>query len=133
MGYNSRNTFKSTVSNDFVPGVDKWTGLEVQSAFSNMADSVSWESQKTVLSSATYDCSVGNLQEITLSGNVSLVISNPESGKYYTLIKKGAFTLALPTSQFTTSTATIPAGTAVLTFLYDGTNYFFSFAVYSNT
>jgi hypothetical protein len=73
------------------------------------------------------------LQQITLTGNETLTVSNAEAGKYYTLIKKGAFTLTLPTSEFSASGSATGTGTTIVTFLYDGTDYYFSFATYSAT
>jgi hypothetical protein len=131
--YRTKAQFKSENTAAFTPGVKKWTGLEVQGGFGNAADSVFWIDQKVVMSALNYDCSLGSLQEKTLTGNSTLTISNAVAGMYYTLIKKGAFTLTLPSGQFTGSTSVVPSGTAVVTFLYDGTNYYFNFASYLST
>jgi hypothetical protein len=133
MSYQSKSTWKTNTSGSFTPGSDKWTGQEVEDAFINMADSVAWESQKHIMSSNTYDCSNGNLQERTLSANGTLAITGAEAGKYYTLIKKGAFTLTLPTSEFSASGSVTGTGTTVITFLFDGTDYYFNFSTYSAT
>lgn len=133
MAYRGRSTFKSETDASFIPGSNKWTGQEVEDAFLNMADSVTWESQKYTMSSNTYDCTNGNLQERTLTGNGTLSIINPEAGKYYTLIKKGAYTLTLPTGEFSASGTATGTGTTIITFLYDGTDYYFSFSTYSAT
>lgn len=131
--YRTKAQFKSENTAAFTPGVNKWTGLEVQGGFGNAADSVFWIDQKVTMAALTYDCSLGSLQEKTLISNSVLSITNAVAGMYYTLIKKGAFTLTLPSGQFTGSTSLVPSGTAVVTFLYDGTNYFFNFASYSAT
>jgi len=133
MSYQNKTTWKSATSGSFTSGSDKWTGQEVEDAFINMADSVGWEFQKYTMSSNTYDCSNGNLQERTLSSNGTLAITNAEAGKYYTLIKKGAYTLTLPTSEFSASGSVTGTGTTVITFMYDGTDYYFSFATYTGT
>lgn len=133
MSYQNRNTWKTDTDASFTSGVNKWTGQEVEDAFLNLADSVAWESQKFTATPPTYNCSNGNLQEMTITGNSNLTISNVESGKYYTLIKKGNFTLGLPSSQFSASGSILPVGTVVLTFLYDGTNYFFNYSTYTAT
>ena len=133
MAYKAKATYKTETAAKFTPGSDQWTGQEVEDAFIDAADSVAWESQKYTATPSTYDCANGNLQEMTLSGNGTLVISNAEAGKYYTLIKKGAFTLTLPTSEFSASGSVTGTGTTVITFLYDGTDYYFSFSAYSAT
>lgn len=131
--YKSRSTYQSETGGSFTSGTDKWTGQEVEDAFLNLSDSVAWESRKVTMTSNLYDCSLGNLQERTLTGNGALTISSAEAGKYYTLIKKGAFTMSLPTGHFSGGGSTVPSGTVVVTFLYDGTNYFFSFTTYAST
>jgi hypothetical protein len=133
MSYKSRATYKTESGAAFVPGSNKWTGQEVEDGFINLADSVAWESQKFTMSNSTYDCANGNLQERTLSSNATLIITNAEAGKYYTLIKKGAFTLTLPTSEFSASGTVTGTSTTIITFLYDGTDYYFSFTSYSAT
>jgi hypothetical protein len=133
MSYQNKTTWKSATSNSFTSGSDKWSGQEVEDAFINMGDSVGWEFQKYTMGSNTYDCNNGNLQERTLSSNGTLAIINAEAGKYYTLIKKGAFTLALPASEFTSAASTVPVGTAVITFLYDGTDFYFNYSTYTGT
>ena len=133
MAYKSKATFWSTVSAFFVSGSNQWPGTELDTAFEDLKDSAAWEHQKYTMSSAAYDCANGNLQERTLTGNATLTISNAEAGKYYTLIKKGAYTLTLPTSEFSASGSVTGTGTTVITFLYDGTDYYFSFSTYSAT
>ena len=133
MSYQGRSTFKTNIDNSFTSGSNKWTGAEVEDSFTNMADSVAWESQRFTATPPTYNCSNGNLQQMTLTGNETLVISNAEAGKYYTLIKKGAFTLTMPTSEFSASGSVTGTGTTLITFLYDGTDYYFSFSTYSAT
>lgn len=133
MAYKSKTSWWSMVAAFFVSGSDKWTGAELDNAFEDMKDSVAWEHQKFTMTSNTYDCTNGNLQERTLTGNSSLTITNAEAGKYYTLIKKGAFTLTLPTSEFSASGSVTGTGTTIVTFFYDGTDYYFSFSTYSAT
>jgi hypothetical protein len=133
MSYQSRSAWKTATGDSFTSGSNKWTGQEVEDAFINMADSVAWEFQKFTMSSNTYDCSNGNLQERTLTGNSTLAITNAEAGKYYTLIKKGAFTLTLPTGEFSASGSVTGTGTTIVTFFYDGTDFYFSFSSYSGT
>lgn len=135
MSYTSKQAFKTANNNAFVPGVEKWQGAEVQNQFTNAADSVMWIDQKTSSSSVSgsynYDCSLGSLQQITLTGNVTnFTISNAVNGMYYTLIKKGAFTLTLPSGHFSSSGAVTNTTTTVITFMYDGSNYFFNFSSY---
>lgn len=133
MSYKSRSTFKTDTAASFTSGSDKWTGQEVEDRFTEIADSAAWEHQKYTMTSNTYDCANGNLQERTLTGNGTLVVSNAEAGKYYTLIKKGAYTLTLPTSEFSTSGTVTGTGTTIITFFYDGTDFYFSFSSYSAT
>jgi hypothetical protein len=133
MSYQSKSSWWSMVAAFFQAGISQWTGAELDTAFENMKDSVAWEHQKYTMTSNTYDCANGNLQERTLTGNGTLAVTGAEAGKYYTLIKKGNFTLALPTSEFSSSGATVPSGTAVITFMYDGTDLYFNFAAYSAT
>jgi hypothetical protein len=134
MAYKARATFLTDTAGSFTSGSNKWTGQEVEDRLVEIGDSAAWESQKyTISSGSLYNCANGNLQEITITGNVTLSISNPEAGKYYTLIKKGAFTLTLPTSGFSASGSVTGTGTTVITFLYDGTDYYFNFSTYSAT
>ena len=133
MAYKSKATFWSETDAKFVSGSDKWGGQELDDTFDDLSDSVAWEHQKYTMSSAAYDCANGNLQERTLTGNATLTITNAEAGKYYTLIKKGAFTLTLPSGEFSSSGSVTGTGTTVITFLYDGTDYYFNFSTYSAT
>jgi hypothetical protein len=134
MAYKARATYLTDTAASFTSGSNKWRGQEVEDRLTELGDSVAWESQKyTISSGSNYDCDNGNLQQITLSGNATLTISNAEAGKYYTLIKKGAFTLTLPTSEFSSSGSVTGTGTTIITFLYDGTDYYFSFSTYSAT
>jgi hypothetical protein len=133
MAYKARATFLTDTAGSFTSGSNKWTGQEVEDRLIELGDSVAWESQAVTATPATYDCDDGNLQIMTLVGNVSLTINNAEAGKYYTLIKKGAFTLTLPTSEFSASGTVTGTGTTIITFLYDGTDYYFSFSTYSAT
>lgn len=133
MAYKNRSTFKTDTATSFTSGSDKWTGQEVEDRFTEIADSAAWESQKYTMTSNTYDCANGNLQERTLTGNGTLVVSNAEAGKYYTLIKKGAYTLTLPTSEFSASGSVTGTGTTIITFMFDGTDIYFSFSTYSAT
>jgi hypothetical protein len=134
MAYKSRATFLTDTASSFTSSVNKWTGQEVEDRLTEIGDSAAWESQKyTIASGSNYDCDNGNLQQITLTGNATLIVSNAESGKYYTLIKKGAFALTLPTSEFSASGSVTGTGTTIITFLYDGADYYFSFATYSAT
>jgi hypothetical protein len=133
MAYKARQTFLTDTAGSFTSGSNKWTGQEVEDRLLEIGDSAAWESQKVTATPTTYNCSSGNLQEMTLTGNGTLIITNAEAGKYYTLIKKGAFTLTLPTSEFSASGSVTGTGTTVITFLYDGTDYYFNFSAYSAT
>jgi hypothetical protein len=133
MAYKSKNTFWTETNAKFVSGSDKWTGDELDGSFEDLKDSIAWEHQKYTMSSAVYDCENGNLQERTLTGNATLSITNAVSGKYYTLIKKGAFTLTLPAGEFSASGSVTGTGTTVITFMYDGTDYYFNFSTYTGT
>lgn len=135
MSYKSRQAFINENAAAFIPGVNKWTGAEVQNQFANAADSTMWIDRKlstpNVTGSFNYDCAVSSLQEVTLTGNVTaLTISNAVQGMYYTLIKKGAFTLQLPTGNFSANGNTTNTTTTVITFMYDGSNYYFNFSTY---
>jgi hypothetical protein len=70
---------------------------------------------------------------MTLTSNLNLSITNPVAGQYYTLIKKGAYTLGLPTGEYSASGLTTGTATTIINFLYDGTDYYFTFASYSGT
>ena len=134
MSYKSKIQWLADNAARYIAGVKKWNPVEDQNHRANMADSVAWEHQKYTMTSNTYDCTAnGNLQERTLSSNGTLTVTNPEAGKYYTLIKKGAFTLTLPTGHYSSSGAATGTGTTVITFFYDGSNLFFSFTTYSAT
>jgi hypothetical protein len=133
MAYKSKATFWSETDAKFVSGSNQWTGPEIDSTFDDLSDSVAWEHQKYTMTTNTYDGANGNLQERTLTENSTLVVTGCEAGKYYTLIKKGAYTLTLPTSEFSASGSVTGSGTTVITFLYDGTDYYFSFSTYSTT
>jgi hypothetical protein len=134
MAYKARSTFLTDTAGSFTSSSNKWTGQEVEDRLIEIGDSAAWESQKyTIASGSNYDGDNGNLQEITLAGNATLTTSNLEAGKYYTLIKKGAFTLTLPTSEFSASGSVTGTGTTVITFMYDGTDIYFSFSTYSAT
>jgi hypothetical protein len=130
MSYKSKSNFKQENTDAFTSGSNKWTGDEVQSGFANVADSAMWIDEKITMSALNYDCSLSSLQEKTLTVNSALTISNPVAGQYYTLIKKGAYTLTLPAG-FSASGSVTGTGTTVITFMYDGTSYFFNFATYS--
>ncbi len=133
MAYKSRSTWWTEANAKFTGSGNKWEGQELDDTLQDLKDSVAWEHQKFTMASNTYDCSNGNLQERTLTGNSTLTVTNAEPGKYYTLIKKGAFTLTLPTGEFSASGSVTGTGTTVITFLYDGTDFYFSFAPYSAT
>jgi|688.fasta_scaffold355032_4 hypothetical protein len=128
-----RSTLWTDADAKFTGSGNKWEGQELDDTIDDIIDSTAFEDVKYTMSSNTYDCSNGNLQERTLSSNGTLAITNAEAGRYYTLIKKGAFTLALPASEFTSAASTVPVGTAVITFLYDGTDYYFNYALYTGT
>jgi hypothetical protein len=133
MAYKSRATYKSETAAKFTSGSDQWTGQEVEDMGIDVGDSAAWEDRKFTMTTNTYDCANGNLQERTLASNGTLAITGAEAGKYYTLIKKGAFTLTLPTSEFSASGSVTGTGTTVITFLFDGTDYYFNFSTYSAT
>jgi hypothetical protein len=133
MSYTAKSTYKTNAAADFTSGTDQWTGQEVEDNFIDMADSVMWIDQKVTMAALNYDCTLGALQEKTLTGNSTLTISGAVAGMYYTLIKKGAFTLTLPTGEFSASGSATGTGTTVITFMYDGTDYYFNFSSYSAT
>jgi hypothetical protein len=133
MSYKSRSTFLTDTAGAFTSGSDQWTGQEVEDRLLELGDSVAWESQKYTMTSNVFDAANGNLQERTLTGNSTLTVTGCEAGKYYTLIKKGAYTFTLPTSEFSSSGSVTGTGTVVITFLYDGTDYYFSFSTFSAT
>lgn len=133
MARKTRSSYNSDTAGKFTSGSDQWTGQEVEDSLLEVGENAAWESTKYTMSSNTYDCNNGNLQERTLSSNGTLSISNAEAGRYYTLIKKGAYTLTMPTSEFSSSGAATGTGTTVVTFFYDGTDYYFSFSTYSAT
>lgn len=131
MSYKSKTTFKSENTAAYAVGTNKWTGLEVQSIFANIADSVPWIDQKVTMAALNYDCSLSSLQEKTLTVNSTLTITNAVAGQYYTLIKKGSFTLSLPSGRYSASGSVTGTGLTVITFLFDGTDYFFNFSTYT--
>lgn len=133
MSYKTNQAFKIDNASFFQANSVKWTGAHVQEQLNALADSVPWVDQKVQMAALNYDCSLGALQEKTLTGNSSLTVSNPVAGKYYTLIKKGNFTLNLPSGEYSSSGTSLPAGVVLLTFMYDGNDYFFNFSVYTNT
>lgn len=135
MSYKSRQAFINENDAAFIPGVKKWTGVQVQNQFRNAAESTMWIDRKLSTSNITgsfnYDCAISSLQEVILTGNVTtLTISNAVQGMYYTLIKKGTFTLQLPTGNFSASGNITNTTNTVITFMYDGTNYYFNFSSY---
>jgi hypothetical protein len=131
MSYKSKTTFKTENTAAFTTGTNKWTGQEVQNTFANVADSVPWIDQKVTMAALNYDCSLSSLQEKTLTVNSTLTISNPVAGMVYTLIKKGAYTLNLPVGKFSASGSVTGTGTTIITFLFDGADYYFNFATYT--
>lgn len=135
MAYKSRETWWSEADAKFTGAGNKWEGQELDDSLADLKDSVAWEHQKYTMTSNTYDCTNGNLQERTLTSNGTLAITNAEAGKYYTLIIKGNFTLTLPTSEFQAGGAIVPASTntRILTFLFDGTDIYFNHNTYQAT
>jgi hypothetical protein len=131
MSYKSKSSFLSDNSANFSSGSVKWTGTSLQSQFANMPDSVMWIDQKVSMSTNNYDCSNGSLQEKTLVANVTMSISNATPGMYYTLIKKGSYSLAIPTGSYSSSGNVTDTQTNIVTFMYDGTNYYFNFSSYN--
>lgn len=131
MSYKSKSTFKSDNTAAYTVGSNKWTGSEVQNGFANLADSVMWVDQKATMAALNFDCSVSSLQEKTLTVNSTLTITNAVAGMYYTLIKKGAYTLNLPVGRFSASGSVTGTGTTVITFMFDGADYYFNFATYT--
>jgi hypothetical protein len=131
MSYKSKTSFKSENTAYFTVGTNKWSGQEVQNSFANVADSVMWVDQKVTMAALNFDCSLSALQEKTLTVNSTLTISNPVAGMVYTLIKKGAYTLNLPVGKYSASGSVTGTGTTVITFLFDGADYYFNFATYT--
>lgn len=131
MAYISKSNYSSRVSTDFVQGSNKWTGAEVKQNFTDIGDSVMWIDQKITMPALDFNCASSSLQEKTLAVNSALTISNAVPGAYYTLIKNGAYTLSLPSTNFSANGATVPSGKYVVTFLYDGSKFFFNFAEYT--
>jgi hypothetical protein len=139
MSYRSKTTYKSTISSDFSGSTNKWTGTEVQNGFTDLADSVMWIDGLATISYAssfTYDCSSSSLQKITLTGNATMTISNVVAGAYYTLEvfqdATGGRTLTLPSGKTNGGTInTTASGISLITFMYDGTYYFFSIGQYA--
>ena len=133
MARKTRSVLWADADAKFTGSGNKWEGQELDDTLADLKDSCAFEDQKYTMSSNTYDCSNGNLQERTLGANGTLAIANAEAGRYYTLIKKGAYTLTLPTSEFSASGSVTGTGTTLITFMYDGTDYYFSFATYTGT
>jgi len=139
MSYQAKSTYKSVIAADFVSGSNQWTGAEVQNGFTDVADSVQWIDAKSTITYAasfTFNCSNSSLQQITLGGNSTMAISNAVAGGYYTLLVyqdgTGSRTLTLPTGKTNGGTINATASScSIVTFLYDGTNYFFSIGQYS--
>lgn len=90
----------------------------------------------TTLSSSTpaWDMNTSSVAHLTLSASVSLTISNAIAGDFGTLkVVQGAgsYTLTLPSGSKKTSTITISTTNGaidILSFYYDGTNYFWNHA-----
>jgi hypothetical protein len=131
MAYRSKDIFKIENTDAFASGSNKWTGDEVQGQFANVADSAMWIDQKVTMAGLNFDCSISTLQEKTLTVNSTLTVSNAVAGQYYTLIKKGAYTLNLPAGEYSANGSVTGTGTTIVTFFFDGTDYFFNFATYS--
>lgn len=139
MSYTSKTTYKSTIAADFVSGSNQWTGAEVQAGFTDMADSVQWiDGSATITygSSFTFNCATSSLQQITLTGNATMSISNAVAGGYYTLLVfqdvTGGRTLTLPSGKTNGGTINTTASScSIITFLYDGTYYYFSIGQYA--
>jgi hypothetical protein len=130
-----RTVLWSDADAKFTGAGNKWEGQELDDTLADIKDSTAFEDVKYTMSSNTYDCSNGNLQERTLSANGTLAIINVEAARYYTLIVKGNYTLTLPASEFGNPGATVPASTnpRLVTFLYDGTDYYFNYSTYTGT
>lgn len=135
MARKTRSVLWADANAKFTGSGNKWEGQELDDTIADLKDSLAFEDEKATLGSNTYDCATRNLWERTLTSDGALTISGAEPGRYYTLIIKGNFTLSLPSGHYQNGGATVPASTnpRILTFLYDGTNYFFSHAIYSAT
>lgn len=131
MSYKSKYTFLSEASSSYVPSSVKWSGQNLQNQFNNIPDSVLWIDQKVSMVGTTFNCLSGSLQEKILTTNVTMSISNAVSGMYYTLIKKGSYLMAIPTGSYSSSGNATGLDTTVITFMYDGTNYYFNFSAYN--
>lgn len=86
----------------------------------------------------TWDLSVSTNASVTLAGNRTLAITNPVAGMYGTLVvtqdATGTRTLTLPAGSKVinggagaVTLTTTGAAKDILTFYYDGTNYYFNY------
>jgi hypothetical protein len=135
MSYASKDDYIANVVDIKTLNVNdgKIDAIELQICLENVGDSVMWIDEVYTMAALDYDCTIRSLQTKTLTTNSTLTISGAQSGKYYALIKKGAYTLTLPTGEFSASGSVVPAGTYIITFLYDGTDYYFNYAEYVAT
>lgn len=133
MARKKRATLWADADAKFTGAGNKWEGQELDDTIDDIVDSVAFEDEIVAATPSTYNCASGNLQVMTLTGNSTLTVSNAEAGRYYTLIKKGNFTLTLPTSEFSASGSTVPVGTAIITFMSDGTDLYFNYSTYAAT
>jgi hypothetical protein len=130
MSYVSKDDFRANIVDIKTLNINdgKIDAAELQILLENVADSTAWVDEKITMPALNYDCSIGSWQEKTLTTNSTLTITNPQSGVYYRLTKIGAYTLALPTGNYSTSGATVPVGRYIIMFSYDGTDYDFNFS-----
>ena len=133
MARKKRSVLWADANAKFTGSGNKWEGQELDDTIEDIKDSAAFEDEPETMTTNTYDCSTGNFRVRTLSGNGTLTVTGGEQGRYYTLIKTNGFTLTLPTGHFSASGSTTGTGRTVITFMFDGTNYHFSFSTYSAT
>jgi len=134
---------------DFAEGVIAGTNIDVTNdstgqvtvSLEPVVDAVEFKDYKetiytggTTTGTITPDVANGNVQSITLSGNITLnALGNPETGQSLTLIVKqpasgGPYTLS-STMSFAGGTKTLSTGANnvdIISIVYDGTTYFAS-------
>lgn len=133
MARKNRSTFWTDANAKFTGSGNKWEGQELDDTLEDLKDNAAWEDEVYVMPTNNYDCSQRNLQQRTLLSNGTLTISNAEAGRYYTLIKKGLYTLTLPAGEYSASGSVTGTGITIITFMYDGSDYYFNFSQYSGT
>lgn len=130
-----------TIASDFLDAFNKKTDTTTDNNISIVGSTVNTNKAPVTLTFAspttTWDATLGFNAKITLTGNTTLDITNPQAGQYYTIIVRqdgtGSRTLTLPAGSWYENGIDIVLTTTasaydVLIAKYDGTNYFWKVA-----